>query len=87
MKSKYIKPSAECLPCMACSLLQDSVKTLPFIPGGGGGDGTTEALSKEADLVDEDTECEKVMDTKMHYKLGQKDGNWYDAIDNIMGME
>ena len=68
MKSKYIKPSAECLPCM-------------------GGDGTTEALSKEADLVDEDTECEKVMDTKMHYKLGQKDGNWYDVIDNIMGRE
>ena len=87
MKSKYIKPSADCLPCMVCSLLQDSVKTLPFIPGGGGGDGTTEALSKEVDLVDEETDEKKVMDTKMHYKLGQKDGNWYNAIDNIMGRE
>lgn len=83
MKSKYIKPSAECLPCMVVDLLEASVKTMPFDPG----TGTTEALSKEADLVDEDTECEKVMDTKMHYKLGQKDGNWYNAIDNIMGRE
>lgn len=83
MKSKYIKPSAECLPCMVVDLLEASVKTTIFDPE----TGTTEALSKEADLVDEDTECEKVMDTKMHYKLGQKDGNWYNAIDNIMGME
>lgn len=83
MKSKYIKPSAERIPCMVVGLLEGSVKTTIFDPT----DGTTEALSKEADLVDEDTECEKVMDTKMHYKLGRKDGNWYDSIDNIMGRE
>ena len=78
MKSKYIKPSAECLPCMVVDLLEASVKTTPFDPE----TGTTEALSKETDLVDEDTECEKVMDTKMHYKIGQERDNWYDAIDN-----
>jgi hypothetical protein len=68
---------------MVVELREASVKTTPFDPE----TGTTEALSKEVDLVDEDTECEKVMDTKMHYKLGQKDGNWYDVIDNIMGRE
>lgn len=80
MKSKYIKPSAECLPCMALGLLEESVKTVTFDPT----DGTTEALSKEADLVDEEIDGDKVTDSRMQYNIGPKGSNWYESLDNLM---
>lgn len=80
MKTKYIKPFAECFPCKTGTLLEG--KSLMFNPE----DGTTEALAKEVDLVDEEVETLHrdvlTVETKMHYKIGQEKGNWYDAIDN-----
>lgn len=82
MKTKYIKPFAECFPCKIGPLLEGSGKTVVFDPG----DGTTEALAKEVDLVDEEVETlhrdVPTVETKMHYKIGQERDNWYDAIDN-----
>lgn len=50
MKSKYIKPFAECHPCIGYGLLQESEESLPFDPT----NSTTEALGNEADFADEE---------------------------------
>ena len=86
MKTKYIKPFAECFSCKIGPLLEGSGKTLPFVPD----DGTTEALAKEVELADEEETINSdisTVETKMHYRIEQEKGNWYDALDNWMGRE
>lgn len=81
MKTKYIKPFAECFPCKIGSLLEGSEKTVVLDPE----DGTIEALAKEVELADEEATLHSdisTVETKMHYRIGQEKGNWYDAIDN-----
>lgn len=82
MKTKYIKPFAKCFPCKIGPLLEDSEKTIVLNPE----DGTIESLAKEIDLADEEADTLhseiSTMETKMHYRIGQEKGNWYDAIDN-----
>ena len=69
MKSEYVIPRTDVVPCGAGCLLGES--QLPFDPT----DGTEEGLAKEFALWDY-----KIV-TEIDYELGQKHGNWFDGID------
>lgn len=69
MKSKYVMPRTDVVPCRAGCLLGES--QLDFDPT----DGTKEVLAKEFTLWDYELE------TEIDYELGQKHGNWFDGID------
>ena len=69
MKSEYVIPRTDVVPCRAGCLLGES--QLPFDPT----DGTEEGLAKEFALWDY-----KIV-TEIDYELGQKHGNWFDGID------
>ena len=69
MKSEYVIPRTDVVPCRAGCLLGES--QLPFDPT----DGTEEGLAKEFALWD----YKRV--TEIDYELGQKHGNWFDGID------
>jgi predicted TPR repeat methyltransferase len=70
MKSKYVMPRTDVLPCRVGHLLGES--QLPFDPT----DGTGEALAKQFD-----DRLENNIVTELHYELGQKEGNWFDNLD------
>lgn len=70
MKSKYVMPRTDVLPCRAGCLLGGS-QQMPYNPN----EGTKEALAKEFTLWDYELE------TEIDYELGQKHGNWFDGID------
>ena len=69
MKSKYVIPRTDVLPCSVGHLLGES--QLPFDPT----DGTEEGLAKKFTLWD------YKLETEIDYELGQKHGNWFDGID------
>lgn len=69
MKSKYVMPRTDVLPCSVGHLLGES--QLAFDPT----DGTKESLAREFTLWDYELE------TEIDYELGQKHGNWFDGID------
>ena len=69
MKSNYVMPRTDVLPCRVGCLLGESQVTFNPIVN------TEEALAKEFTLRDYELETER------DYELGQENDNWFDGID------
>ena len=70
MKSNYVIPRTDVLPCRVGCLLVES-QMVPYNPN----KGTEDAFAKEFTLWDYELETER------DYELGQENDNWFDGID------